>query len=156
MNFRFTLAALATLAFAGCASQLGNPAGVRTYPASGPILGDSTFRLGPNTAIKLESLVNWGAYIGVAYLVLDPLAPNWNIEEAPMADDLVHFTLKMKRYYTGGAGEARSVLHHRAKELMQYNGFDAYQVVEYTESLESSILGSQRVAQGVIRMTRKN
>jgi hypothetical protein len=38
---------------------------------------------------------------------------------------------------------------------MRENGFDTYSVVEYTEGLDSSVLGSQRVAQGVIQLTRK-
>ena len=97
----------------------------------------------------------WGALAGAAYLVLDPLAPNWDIEEAPLGDDHVHFSLKMKRYYAGGAGEARAVFDRRAKELMRLNEFDDYQVVEYTESLDSSILGSQRKAEGVVLLTRK-
>ena len=37
---------------------------------------------------------------------------------------------------------------------MRQGGYDGYQVVEYSEGLESSVLGSQRVSQGVIRLTR--
>jgi hypothetical protein len=37
---------------------------------------------------------------------------------------------------------------------MRQNGFDNYAVVEYSEGLESSILGSQRVARGVIQLVR--
>ena len=43
----------------------------------------------------------------------------------------------------------------RAKELMRRGGFKGYTIVEYTEGLESSVLGSQRVTQGVIQLTRK-
>lgn len=149
---------VSALTLAGCSSQPVN--GVRYYPesgaaAGGSIVGNSVLKLTPNISVELEKLVAWGAYAGVAWLVLDPLAPNWEIEEAPLPDNHVHFSLKMKRYYTGGAGEARVVFHRRAKELMQYNGFDAYQVVEYNESLESSVLGSQRVAVGVVRMASR-
>jgi hypothetical protein len=61
----------------------------------------------------------------------------------------------MKRYYTGGAGEARQVFHRRAKDLMRAGGFDSYQVVEYTEGMESSVLGSKRVAEGVIKLVAR-
>ena len=66
----------------------------------------------------------------------------------------MHFRMSMKRFYAGGAGEARVTFHRRAKELMRAGGFSAYEVVEYSEGLESSVLGSQRMAEGVIRLTK--
>lgn len=126
-----------------------------SLPRKGTIIPDSTLKLTPSTSIALEKIVNWGIYAGIAYLVTDPLAPNWHIEEAPLGESHVHFSLRMKRYYAGGAGEARAVFNRRAKEIAQLNGFDGYQVVEYTEGLESSVLGSQRTAEGVVRLTRK-
>lgn len=124
------------------------------YPAQGPIIPDTTLNLTNAIQIPLEKMVTWGLYAGVAYLVLDPLAPNWEIEQAAFPDSYYHFSLKMKRFYAGGAGESRVVFHQRAKELMRQGGFDGYQVVEYSEGMESSVLGSQRVSQGVIRLTR--
>jgi hypothetical protein len=47
------------------------------------------------------------------------------------------------------------VFHQRAKDLMRQGGYNGYQVVEYSEGMESSVLGSQRVSQGVIRLTRQ-
>ncbi|MEI8164338.1 MAG: hypothetical protein WCI19_14480, partial [Betaproteobacteria bacterium] len=91
-----------------------------------------------------------------AYLILDPLAPNWEIEQAAFPDSHYHFSLKMKRVYAGGAGESRVVFHQQAKELMRQGGYDGYQVLEYTEGIESSVMGSQRVSQGVIRLTRND
>lgn len=129
----------ATLLASGCAS----------------IVPDKTVDFLPSTGIQLEKLVNWGAYAGVAYLVTDPLAPNWHIEQAAFPDDRFHFSLQMKRYYAGGAGEARAVFHRRAKELANSGGFDGYEVLEYREAMESSLLGSQRIASGVIRLTGK-
>lgn len=157
-SFVAAIVTVSALTLAGCSSQ--PVGGVRYYPesggaAGGSIVGKSVLKLTPNISVELEKLVIWGAYAGVAWLVLDPLAPNWHIEETPLAGNHIHFSLKMKRYYAGGAGEARAVFHRRAKELMQHNGFDSYQVVEYNESLESSVLGSQRVAVGVIRMASK-
>lgn len=139
------------LLLAGCSSvPVG---GVRSYPEHGTIVPNALLKLSPNISIQLDKLVSWGAWIGVAWLVTDPLAPNWEIEEAPLPDNHIHFSLKMKRYYAGGQGEARPTFHRRARELMHYNGFDGYEVVEYSESLDSSVLGSQRTATGVVRMT---
>lgn len=146
------IAAAVLMLLAGCSSPPVN--GVRTFPGSDPVVPSDAISLTPNIAVELEKLVIWGAYAGVAWLILDPLAPNWEIEEAPLQGGYVHFSLKMKRVYSGGAGEALAIFHRRAKELMQYNGFDAYEVVEYGEGLESSVLGSRRTATGVIRLTR--
>ena len=122
-------------------------------PRNGSMIPNTTFQVSPLLSIPLEKIVYWGMYAGTAYLILDPYAPNWEIEEAALPKHQFHFALKMKRYYSGGAGEARSILHRRAKDLVQYGGFEGYELLEYSESLESSVLGSQRVAQGVIRLT---
>jgi hypothetical protein len=103
----------------------------------------------------LDKTVYWGAWVAVAYLVTDPWAPNWEIQEARFPENHVHFSMTMKRYYTGGAGEARLVFNRRAKELMRAGGFGGYEVVEYSEGMESSVLGAQRTAEGVVRLTKK-
>jgi hypothetical protein len=128
---------------------------VRNIPSEGSVIPAHTLKVSPTYSFALEKLVYWGALAGVAYMVLDPLAPNWEIEEAPLGDRHIHFSLRMKRYYAGGAGEAQALFHRRAKELMRLNGYDDYKVVEYQESLESSVLGSQRTATGVIVLARK-
>ena len=151
--------ALPALALALLVGNIGQPAPAwalgSSVPKTGSIIPNTTFRLSPSYSIALEKIVGWGLYLGVAYLVLDPLAPNWHIEEAPLGDNHVHFSLKMKRFHNGGAGEARALFHRRAKELMRLNDCDGYQVLEYSEGLESSMLGSQRTAEGVVLLTRK-
>ncbi|MGE5467354.1 MAG: hypothetical protein ACM3Y9_08020 [Ignavibacteria bacterium] len=140
-----------TAGLSGC-MLLSSPTG--TMPRSGAFVPDTTVNVTSTLAVKLEKLVYWGAYAGVAYLILDPLAPNWDIEQAEFPADQYHLSLHMKRYYNGGAGEARDVFHRRAKDIAREHGFDGYQVMQYTEGLESSVLGPQRNAQGVIRLTR--
>lgn len=95
----------------------------------------------------------WGAPAGVAYWILDPLAPNWEVELVPMPDDHVQISMKMKRYYNGGAGEARQIFQRRARDLMRYGEFSGYEVREYSEGIDSSLIGSQRVATGIIHLT---
>jgi hypothetical protein len=59
-------------------------------------------------------------------LILDPLAPNWEIEQASFPDQpFPSFAENETRVYAGGAGEARR-FHQRAKELMRQNGYDGY------------------------------
>ncbi len=124
-------------------------------PAKGSIVPATSLNVAPSLSIPLEKMVFWGAYAGVAYLVLDPWAPNWEIEEAKFPGDHYKLSLHMKRYYSGGAGEARDVFQRRAKELVRTGGYDGFDIVEYTEGLESSVLGSQRVAEGVIVLTKR-
>ncbi|MCK9387828.1 MAG: hypothetical protein M0Q22_05460 [Sulfuritalea sp.] len=143
---------------AGCGALTSYPGPTSlsgSLPAQGPIIPDATLNLSNAVQIPLDKLVTWGLYAGAAYLILDPLAPNWEVEQAAFPDAHYHFSLKMKRFYAGGAGESRMVFHQRAKELMRQGGYDGYQVLEYSEGMESSVLGSQRVSQGVIRLTRK-
>lgn len=147
---RFAAALMAGVVLAGCASD-----SVRSVPSSGSLVPDYTLKVSPGVSVALEKIVYWGALAGLAYLILDPLAPNWEIEEAPMGEDHVHFSMRMKRYYSGGAGEAQAVFHRQARDIMRLNGFDSYKVIEYQEGLDSSILGSQRVATGVVQLIRK-
>ncbi|MBI3525163.1 MAG: hypothetical protein HY066_11720 [Betaproteobacteria bacterium] len=144
-------AVAAVAALAGCGGLSARLAG--NLPRTGSVIPNATLQATPSLAIPLEKMVFWGAYAGVAYLILDPFAPNWEIEEAPLPGNQVYLEMKMKRYYSGGAGEARVVFQRRAKDLVRYGGFDGYEVLEYNEGLESSVLGSQRVSQGVIRLT---
>jgi hypothetical protein len=120
----------------------------------GPLIPDTVVQLGPSVSYPLEKLVYWSIYAGVAYMILDPLSPNWEIQEARLPENLVHFQMSMKRYYTGGAGEARVVFNRRAKALMREGGYSSYEIVEYSEALDSSVLGSKRTAEGVIRLTK--
>ena len=153
---RLLYVSLLCCGLAGCAvmDYPGQTSLSGALPAQGPIIPDTTLNLSNSVQIPLERIVTWGLYAGAAYLILDPLAPNWEIEQAAFPDGHYHFSLKMKRFYAGGAGESRVVFHQRAKELMRQGGYDGYQVVEYSEGMQSSVLGSQRVSQGVIRLTR--
>jgi len=109
--------------------------------------------LGPTTTIALEKIVYWSGVGAIAYFVTDPFAPNWEIEEAQFPNDHYLLSLKMKRYYVGGAGEAKMVFNHRAKELANAGGFSGYKIVEYNEGMLSNVIGSQRIAQGVVMLT---
>ena len=150
---RRLLPVVACLMAAGC---LCSGAAAQSYvPSDGSIIANKILRLSPSISIPLEKMVYWGVLGGIAYAVLDPFAPNWEIEEAPLGEDHVHVSLQMRRYYSGGAGEARQLFERRARELMRLNEFDEYRVVEYNESLESSMLGARRRAEGVVRLIHR-
>jgi hypothetical protein len=164
---RVLVATILTGLLAGCASNpnavsangvVGNTteavAKTTSKVIGGPLIPDAVVQLGPSVAYPLEKLVYWGIYVGAAYLILDPLAPNWDIQEARFPENHMHFRMNMKRFYAGGAGEARVIFNRRAREMMRAGGFSSYEVVEYSEGLESSVLGSQRTAEGVVRFTK--
>lgn len=80
---------------------------------------------------------------------------NWSLEETRLEPTLVRFTLKMNRFYSGGAGEARLIVERRAKALVRAGDFYSYQIVEYQESLNSFLFGGQRIAEGTVRLFPK-
>lgn len=85
---------------------------------------------------------------------VDPLASNWEVEEIPLPRDRVLIALSMKRYYAGGAGEARALALRRARELMHLGGFSRFEVVEFSESIDSSQYGAKRKAELLICLVR--
>lgn len=88
-------------------------------------------------------------------LVYDPLAPNWEIEEVRQGEDVFRYALKMKRFHTGGAGEALQVLHRRAARMQREQGYGAYQLLDYSEGIESQTLGARRFAEGTLKLVQR-
>jgi len=94
-----------------------------------------------------------GAIVGAAILLIyDPLSPNWEIEEARLSEDTYRLDMRMKRYNTGGAGESLQILRRRAAQLQQERGYGGYELLSYSEGIDSKTLGAQRVAEGTIRL----
>lgn len=145
----------ATNATGASGSAIESVARQATNLIGGPLIPNTNVHLSPTVIYPLEKIVYWGVWAGAAWLILDPLAPNWEIEEARFPEDHVHLQLAMRRYYAGGAGEARVVFHRRARELMRAGSFTGYEVLEYAEGMESSVLGAKRTATGVVRFSGK-
>lgn len=80
---------------------------------------------------------------------------NWSLQEIALEPGLVVLRLKMNRFYSGGAGEARLIFERRAQVLTRAGDFAAYQIVNYSESLNSFLFGGQRIAEGTIRLIPK-
>ncbi|MDR2838195.1 MAG: hypothetical protein LBV49_06440 [Azonexus sp.] len=120
-----------------------------------PLLPDKSVQLATNASVKLSTLINVAAAAAAIYYVYDPLAPNWEIEEQPLNDNTYRLSLKMKRFHTGGAGESLQVLKRRAGVLQETKGYQSYQIVEYSEGIDSQTLGARRVAEGVVRLVKQ-
>ncbi len=123
-----------------------------TATSTHTLIPNKSLNLSPSLRVPLEAVAATGVAAVIIYLVYDPLAPNWEIQEQRLADDTYRFDLRMKRYHTGGAGEAMQVLRRRAAALQREQGFGDYQLVEYSEGIESQTLGAQRVAEATVRL----
>ncbi len=151
----FAVGLMASVLAACSSSPPSSRTGTTTTTTDIPFTSSGVTKTLVNSVMyPLDKTVYWGAWAAAAYLVLDPLSPNWEIQETRFPENHVHFLLSMKRYYSGGAGEARLVFHRRAKELMRAGGYGGYDIVEYVEGMESSVLGAQRTVEGVIRLTK--
>lgn len=107
-----------------------------------------TLNVSPSLTIPAEALA-----VGAAlYLVIDPLAPNWQVGEERLADSRFRIALRMKRFTTGGEGEAMQVFRRAAERIVRDNGRAGYVVVDFSEGIESTVPFAQRVAHGVVEL----
>ncbi|MEY2632619.1 MAG: hypothetical protein RIR00_1273 [Pseudomonadota bacterium] len=121
----------------------------------GPLLPESTVKLTANTALSLDSVIT-GALGGAAiWLVYDPLAPNWRIEEQRTSEHTYQFALQMKRFHNGGDGEAMRVIQRRASQLQREQGYAGYKLLDYREGIDSETLGPRRFAEGSVQFIPK-
>jgi len=136
------------LGLAGCGSIATDTA--RTDGSGNtirPIVPDKSIVLSKSLSIPAEALV-LGA---VVYFTVDPLSPNWQIEETRMEGNRFRISLRKKRFATGGDGEAEQIFYRRAERIVRENGYTGYAVLEFTEGVESTVPIARRVSQGVIQ-----
>lgn len=128
---------------------------VLTACGSSPLIPDKMINLtSSGLSISLGKLVT-GAVGGLVILMIyDPLSPNWEIQQARLSEDTYRFDMRMKRYHTGGAGESMQILRRQAAQLQRERGYGGYELLEYTEGIDSKTLGAERVAEGTIRLTQ--
>ena len=90
----------------------------------------------------------------VAYVIYDPLAPNWTVEERILDRVTYRLSMRAKSFRTGGDGESRLILRRRAQQLQRERGFLDYRILDYSEGVESSTPFTHRYAEGVIQMVQ--
>lgn len=138
---------------AGLISRKIDSSGVASYsvPAS-PIVPNASLKLTPNFSLSLENML-----IGAAiYYFVDPLAPNWEGEMRRISDDTFSISMRSKRWRsTGGDGEAGRVFKRNAAQIVREGGFTGYDILAYSEGIESEVIGALRYAEGTIRINRK-
>jgi len=132
--------ALATM-LAGCKSIEGN---------SPSLIPNKALVISRSLSLPMDTL----ALAAGAIAIVDPLAPNWRIEQQELGADRYAFALTKKRFATGGDGEAMQVFRRRVDQLVSEKGYASFQLVEYTEAIESHVPIAQRVSRGVVQFAR--
>ena len=102
----------------------------------------------------MEALAAGAAAIGLIYVIYDPLAPNWKVEEQALTADTYYLSMRAKSFRTGGDGEAAMILKRRALKLQREHGFTGYKILDYSEGIESSTPFPQRFSEGTIQLVR--
>ena len=147
---RIGMLCLIAIVLAGCANTVSR--GPEVTDGKGVPLSS----LIPNKALQISQSLSLSAenmlLIGLIDWAVDPLAPNWQLAQAPMGVDRVRISLRKKRFTTGGDGEAVQLFKQRAEKLKRDGGYTAYAVLEYSEGVDSLVPIAQRVAQGVIEL----
>jgi hypothetical protein len=87
-----------------------------------------------------------------AYYVIDPLAPNWEVAQKQVGDTRYRIDLRLKRFHSGGEGEAEPLFKRHAEELAENIGTGEYRVIAYTEGIDSNVTGPQRWSRGIIEL----
>jgi len=122
----------------------------KAIPSTGSILPNATLQIGPTIAYSVEQITVAAATGALLYVVYDPLAPNWNIEEKALNENTFYLSLRTKSFRTGGDGEAIQIVKRRALQLQREKGYAGYRILDYSEGIESSTPLTHRVSEGTI------
>ena len=130
--------------------------GVETtsIPGTGSILPNSTVQIGPTIAYSVEEIAIAGAAVALLYVIYDPLAPNWSIEEKRLTDDTYYLALRAKSFRSGGDGEAIQIIKRRAVQLQREQGYSGYRLLDYSEGIESSTPLTHRFSEGTVQLVK--
>lgn len=124
--------------------------GIDGVPSSRTLISPDVVTVSRSLSVPLESIVA----AAVVFVVIDPLAPNWQIEETRLNPERYRLALRKKRFSSGGDGEVMPAFYRRAEQLVAANGGANYRIVDFSEGVDSGGPVAQRVAQGVIEIVR--
>ena len=138
---RTAVAAALLLLFAGC-------------DTAKPLIQDRILNLSPSVQIPYEVVAVTVIAGVIAWQVIDPLAPTWEILHIQHADTQYEITLRRKRFATSGSGmgEAQYLFRRHAQSLAAQHGYSTYTITSYEEFTESGFGVDQRVGRGMIRL----
>jgi hypothetical protein len=126
----------------------GALAGCRSIDGPGSaLIPNKELVVSRSLSIPAEGLV----LTAIALIVIDPLAPNWEITQYDLGERRYAFAMRKKRFVTGGDGEAAQIFRRRVAELAREQGYTGYDVIEFTAGIESTVPIAQRVSHGVVQ-----
>ena len=136
---------LAVLSLSGCNTTPNAPNSTGNFGVTGQMLTGTSYSMVPG----INPVILGAAALGTINAIL----PTWSLEDTPIGKDRYRISLRKKTFSSsGGDGEAGQLFKYRAEQITGSLGYDSYQILEYTEGLDSSgAVGVQRVAQGVIQ-----
>lgn len=112
----------------------------------------------PNRALELSrSLTIPADTIALAagvFMIVDPLAPNWRVEQYDLGGGRFRIALRKKRFSSGGDGESQQIFRRRIDQITREQGFTSFAVLEFSEGIESNVPIAQRVSHGVVQFSR--
>jgi hypothetical protein len=168
---------LSVAVFALCLAACGTSSSVN--PTTGELYTQPSVEVTQNTAVSAETVAGaavlyaYGPYghtikslpgstavdvpnatLALLYIIYDPFAPNWSVQEQRLNEDTYYLSMRAKSFRTGGDGEAIQILKRRALRLQREKGFASYRILDYSEGIESSTPFSHRVSEGTIQLVR--
>lgn len=106
----------------------------------------------PVSALGLPGEVFSNANTALLFIIYDPLAPNWSIQERSLKSDTYYLLMRAKSFRTGGDGESLQIVKRRAAQLQRERGYDSYRILDYSEGVESSTPFTHRVSEATIQL----
>lgn len=138
-----TLGILAAAFASGCTTSPNQPGAKGAFGLSGSMLTT------PYSIVPGVNPLIVGAAAAAAY---NAFLPTWSADDMPIGQNRYRISLRKKTFSSGGGdGEAAQVFKYRAEQIAALHGYESYEILEFTEGLDSSgPLGTRRVAQGII------
>lgn len=91
---------------------------------------------------------------GPAPLLIDPFALNWRVEQHDLGNGRYAIAMTKNLLTTGGDGESARMFRKRADEIQRELGYSSFEVIEFSEGIESNVLIGQRVSRGIVQFAR--
>lgn len=95
------------------------------------------------------------AVVGVAHMVYEVAGRSvWEAETSSAGANLYRITLKRNRFANSGDGEAPLLFKRHAERVAASQSCADYRIVEFQERYDSLLVGTQRIAEGLIECVR--
>ena len=119
-----------------------------------PLLAPRDLSISPTLTYTHEQALAIAGAAAALYWYVDPLAPNWEVNEFELDNDRYRIALRKKRVSSSGDGEAVELFNRHAERIADKRGYEKFVVLAYSERIESDSLGARRVARGLIRLEK--